>query len=154
MNICPPGFECNDAGDFCDPIPFGHVPAVNGIVEIKANATGGSGASIENGDGNGNGSNEDSDTPTKTEFTVDRVIFTITELDSDFQPMINTQIAIQGTFLGDDTWTIDWDTRDPLTEITPDGIFEIRAAVYDTGDQWCLDVITVRTSEKETTEED
>ena len=154
LNICPPGFECNDAGDFCDPIPFGHVPAVNGIVEIKANATGGSGASIENGDGNGNGSNEDSDTPTKTEFTVDRVIFTITELDSDFQPMINTQIAIQGTFLGDDTWTIDWDTRDPLTEITPDGIFEIRAAVYDTGDQWCLDVITVRTSEKETTEED
>ena len=42
---------------------------------------------------------------------------------------------------------MEWDTTNSFTGYTPDGIFEIKAAVYDTGDLWCLDIATVRLGE-------
>jgi hypothetical protein len=144
LNICPPGFVCNDAGDSCDPIPFAHIPALNGIVDIKVDVTPGAGASTE----------DDSKTPELTEFEIKRVVFTTVQLQTEdpnandyLKPILNTTLAVEGVELEDGVWGMKWDTTNSFTGYTPDGIFEIKAAIYDTSDLRCIDVATVRLGE-------
>jgi hypothetical protein len=59
----------------------------------------------------------------------------------------STQLAVVGVELEDGGWGMEWDTTNSFTGYTPDGIFEIKAAIYDTGDLRCLDVATVRLGE-------
>ena len=140
--VCPQGYECGMTR--CNPMPFGDVPPLNGTVDITVNVTPGSGA----------GTGEDSSTPELTKFEVKRVIFTTVQIQSEdpdandyLKPILDTTLTVEGVELEDGVWGIEWDTTNSVTGYTPDGIFEIKAAVYDTGDLWCLDIATVRLGE-------
>jgi hypothetical protein len=133
---CPDGYECGTSR--CEPVPFGNVPPVNGTVDIKVNVTPGSGSGADG----------------LTKFAVERVIFTITKIQSEdpdandyLKPILNTTLAVQGVELENGVWGMEWDTTNSFIGGTQEGLFQIMAAVYDTGDLWCLDVATVRTAE-------
>jgi hypothetical protein len=133
---CPEGnydeegdYECVNNG--CDPIPFGLVPPLTGIVDLTLNATGGSGTGAEG---------------ELTDFKVKKAKVHITKLNSDLEPLPDT-LQTKEIIDADNTFTVKWDTTEIASGYTPEGVFQLEAEVFDTGDLEGYDIIYVRVKE-------
>ena len=128
LNICPPGFECNSDGDFCDPIPLGHIPRIGGVVDIQAIAAGGSGPGLDTGVGPGLGVGNSGKL---VDYELLEVQFTITQVNSDIDdpnfgfPIGGTEIVLMDSDPSDGV-SVGWDTTQG-----PNSIYQIKAASRD-----------------------
>ena len=124
QNICPPGFECNSDGDFCDPAPFSGFPRLSGAGEILAKGIAGSGPGL------------DSATSGKlVDYELVEVQITLTQVNSNIDDP-NFGFPISGTERTDiaqpdihGNVIVGWDTTQG-----PNSIYEIKATATDSAD--------------------
>ena len=128
QNICPPGFECNSDGDFCDPLPFSGQTRISGTVDIGAIAAGGSGPGLDTGVGPGL---SEGNSGKLVDYELIEVQFTITQVNSSIDdpnfgfPIDGTEIVLVDSNPSDGVG-VSWDTTQG-----PNSIYEIKAASRD-----------------------